>query len=1488
MAIPTNQFETLEEQKRRIERENLAKMQASISIPITSEDIPISKEEPIKELISRYSSEKEVEVSPETLELISRYSSEKEKEPIKEEVEVSPETLELISRYSSESPVSSPEISLAREIAYGQAQERTALGSAYSLMKSAYEAFLDPNETYKEARSRNESQRQEKILEEFAEFRGREETAGVLTGRATIALIDPVTFIIPWAKFAKMGKIASLGAGGTFAAADMALREEALYGEINPYVVGMGFGLGVAGSQVGDMFMAAYNKKASASLNETVQVRNKAGEPVGKPVIISGSADAPIIKPANLPKAEKLVKELILDSEEALANMGTLNARLDKISTRRLEISAQLKKIKSERKKVLTKKEIAEDDYFMFIEKGATGERKKLTAEVKVLNQELKKIFTEEMPDNLLDVLNKSFIKGQKSGLMSEGIAKSIIHETVRPLMGGIIGGGIGATFTEEGDSNATMLYMAAMGATLGKFQKVIQTAPYKIIPKKIRDAAGNEFVKEYRRSFYNYMKGLTAASHSQELMAFSKPVVTFSSKMYNTPGGGIKLGSRVKEAPVEQATILQQGYWRNLYSDLISKYDDDVLELAGKFTNNRNLKSKKYSFLSKEDLASPKLAQAEKLSLEIDEFTLKFRNYAVSRGLTFDDEAQYGLTQLLKQEAIKPSNYEKVVDELGHAFFIQNSKEVGHKFYKPIGKEIAAAKAHAKNTAGEYLQTSTTLRAQSIWKKETDEAIFQSNNIGKARDEEFILDAARHFNKARTLYDQEARASVSHLFEQNPKETLRQLINNTVYIAEFAKRFGAKGQGIKKLFKDIDDEIKAIADPTNKYRTARQLYIDNPPARARAQAEKKKIKDSLEAWFGVYHIDKMPTSNLGQGIVTFLQAGLATTRLFKVAIPSLGDFLQIITNSGYRAAYKGAISEIKLSKEALGLKGTQKQVGGKDATFMDKFLGNNRTDTILSRELSDVLLVGGGNIKRYQHRVADLTRKYFEVIQLGRVTRLARNWAFDSGVARAMDMSQLVAKGRTGFLKTKEAFRKEMDSMGLGRQEFKYLSQFDTLEKAIADPVAKTYLKKAGIKATDRDALIPQVGNRRLFSQSKDPYVKFLGSFLSWAQAKTSQLNALIARVEQGDTALFLRMVAAIPLYMAVREAQVDISTNKNYKEEVAEETLVEKIGEGIGFAGWNTFLVEKARGIIKFDSFGSDTMEQLAPVLGYMEDFADIIIKPVSKMLDSEADTALEKLKEVGLSLVKETAEALPLARELVPLAEQKDEEYLMPSFAKGGKVINVPNVKEEPDELKIRGVSDTYSGIAGTAFQDEEERSALQDGGGVEIEEEDPLIEIVKNSLREKEGLSLEAYKPVPTEKYFTIGFGHYGPDVKEGQVIDEAQAEEYLDTDVRVRIEEARKLIQPFDQFPLETKEAIMVEYFRGSIRQSPNTIKLINQGKYAEAAEEYLDNDEYRRAEELKKPGIRPRMERVAEALRSLKRAVKKGGLVSALQRRQGL
>ena len=51
-----------------------------------------------------------------------------------------------------------------------------------------------------------------------------------------------------------------------------------------------------------------------------------------------------------------------------------------------------------------------------------------------------------------------------------------------------------------------------------------------------------------------------------------------------------------------------------------------------------------------------------------------------------------------------------------------------------------------------------------------------------------------------------------------------------------------------------------------------------------------------------------------------------------------------------------------------------------------------------------------------------------------------------------------------------------------------------------------------------------------------------------------------------------------------------------------------------------------------------------------------------------------------------------------------------------------------------------------------------------------------------IKKFEGCRLQAYKPVATEKYYTIGYGHYGPDVKAGQMITHAQAEAYLRADL----------------------------------------------------------------------------------------------------------
>lgn len=59
--------------------------------------------------------------------------------------------------------------------------------------------------------------------------------------------------------------------------------------------------------------------------------------------------------------------------------------------------------------------------------------------------------------------------------------------------------------------------------------------------------------------------------------------------------------------------------------------------------------------------------------------------------------------------------------------------------------------------------------------------------------------------------------------------------------------------------------------------------------------------------------------------------------------------------------------------------------------------------------------------------------------------------------------------------------------------------------------------------------------------------------------------------------------------------------------------------------------------------------------------------------------------------------------------------------------------------------------------------------------------PIGEAGLALIKEFEGCRLKAYKPVATELYWTIGWGHYGPDVKEGQVITQAEADALLVAD-----------------------------------------------------------------------------------------------------------
>ena len=1306
--------------------------------------------------------------------------------------------------YFKEDQPSSDGISLSREIAYGTAQEMTALGSAFQITKAGLRSAFDSDLTYEEARAEGEAKRQTEISKDFPEFKNRPETLGVTTGRMAQALADPVTFFIPWAKAAKAGRIASLTTAGTFGATDIALRQEALYGEVTPAEIGMGFGLGVLGGAVGEAGISLYNR----AVKSKVTVRNSKGINIDKDVVIPAATEMPTITPQNASAVNKTFQETYDKTIDVTENLGSLTTQLRDIGKRQKEIKDLRTKIENDFKTTVNR--VNRDDELYDLQFNAYSklkdtpvqkiqlekETKLLKKQAKELDDKLFMIYTKDMPTNLLDVYETSVLTGFKNGALSENFARGLVSELVKPIFGGLTGFGVGSVLTGEDQGNNTALGFAAAGAMMMGFQKRIQSKEFKLIPTKLKDAMGEEFVSSLKRSRWNKLKSLTAASHVQDLLAWSNPTIAFNTKMYKMQGGGVKLGKVAKELGVEEEATLQLGYWKNRYAEMLSQNDDEVLILAGRLANERNLKSKQFSFLTPQDKVNPRFNEAYNLSLKIDTFTNDFKIYAQTRGLDFTEETQYGLTQILNRSAVNAENYTEVISKLQDAFYLQRVKELkiskeskellSIKKIKELNefdlakfvldkKEIKKNKVlkklykNAEITAGEYLKTSTRQRNNSIWAKEEKDAIFVSNdNVGRSRQQEFVLNAARHFDKDRTLYDQESRAIVSDLFIDDPLETLKALTDNTVKIAEFVKRFGAKGEGIKKLFKDIDLVYKRQADPKSKYKTPRDLYNKVPGIEAAANLEKQKIKDSLEAYFGVYGIESRLTSDGGQTAVMFLQTGLATTRLAKVSIPSMGDYLNTINNSGYKASFKSArdgfltlpiaksIPIIKkysrkektFAKESLGLGIKRKQIDGKEynilkpegETILQKSLytaksgyysltGRKQVDNLIGREISDLILIDkqGKGLGKIQKGLTNFTKDFFEGVQLGRVTRISRTFAFQSGAHRAMDIANLVAKGKTKFfLQSREALQKEMDSLGLKPKDVRYLSQFEKLEDALQDQTARASLKKAGIKAADRDSLIPTVGNRRLFSQSQDPRVKFLGSFLSWAQAKTSQTNALIARVEDGDAALFLRIAASMPVYYSIREAQISLSSNKKYKEAVAEEDYLEKMSESFFYSGYGNLWVEKGRNMAKYDS---TFFESIAPVTGFIEDLFEIVKTPIKLMTNDEAETLLEGIGATA----KEISEVTPIVREFVPLleSEEEDKSDLKRGYTTGGLVEGedtVPYTKEDP--------ADRVNPYTGEPYQEQMDRLGFSNGG-------ENIFSKLIDSIKEKVPASARLY-------------------------------------------------------------------------------------------------------------------------------------------------
>ena len=109
---------------------------------------------------------------------------------------------------------------------------------------------------------------------------------------------------------------------------------------------------------------------------------------------------------------------------------------------------------------------------------------------------------------------------------------------------------------------------------------------------------------------------------------------------------------------------------------------------------------------------------------------------------------------------------------------------------------------------------------------------------------------------------------------------------------------------------------------------------------------------------------------------------------------------------------------------------------------------------------------------------------------------------------------------------------------------------------------------------------------------------------------------------------------------------------------------------------------------------------------------------------------------------------------------------------------------------------------------------------------------------NLIKSFEGCRLKAYKCVPTEKYYTIGFGHYGKDVSKDMVITSKQAEELLKKDVAkfeqyvnsyVKVDITQSMFNALTSFCYNCG---------GGALSSSNLLKYVNKKEFTKAANEF--------------------------------------------------
>ena len=376
----------------------------------------------------------------------------------------------------------------------------------------------------------------------------------------------------------------------------------------------------------------------------------------------------------------------------------------------------------------------------------------------------------------------------------------------------------------------------------------------------------------------------------------------------------------------------------------------------------------------------------------------------------------------------------------------------------------------------------------------------------------------SNHITKQRVLtgpYKQvEKLLTDGNFLVNDPAQILASLVNRSSKSIAFAQRFGPNGEFLVPYIQGIKTKYK---------NTGKSNW------RELAKKEIKLVEDTIEAYFDRFGQARRNQLKNTSGVLSTMSN---LNMLDRVTIASLGDLIQPFTNSTNWSTWLRALAQT--GGTAKSEKGVARNLN--QAVTNEIQVALQKPLAVKGDELTTMgSFMGSGGA------MSKLNTAFFRVSGLEWLTGFARRFAYNAGAndafISAQKLARYVSKGNKLTSSKGAKFVADLERYGISATDALKLGANKSFNDAAKTKLGKQLLNDAGIQASNRDAIIPQVSNRLLFTQSQTPWVRLMGQFLSWAMAKSTQTNKILQRIENGDVRTMVKLLAAIPVYGGIQE---------------------------------------------------------------------------------------------------------------------------------------------------------------------------------------------------------------------------------------------------------------------------------------------------------------------------------------------------------------